>query len=95
MTAAPPGSYYDGEDEDLFDDDASNKAVGGGDLSDSDTRLAALGDSSEGQGGPFTDTSFDDSSIQNIPPPLDVDDNDDLPVIELRVDDEDKIVPDK
>ncbi|KAL1884440.1 hypothetical protein Plec18167_002028 [Paecilomyces lecythidis] len=95
MTAAPPGSYFDGEDEDLFDDDASNKAVGGGDLSDSDVRLAALGDNSEGQGAPYTDMSFEDSSIQNIPPPLDADDNDDLPVVELRVDDEDRIVPDK
>ncbi|KAJ9369323.1 hypothetical protein DTO282E5_5985 [Paecilomyces variotii] len=95
MTAAPPGSYFDGEDEDLFDDDASNKAVGGGDLSDSDIRLAALGDSSEGPGASYTDTTFEDSSIQNIPPPLDADDDDDLPVIELRVDEEDKIVPDK
>lgn len=91
---APPGSSYDGEDEDLFDDDASNKAVGGGDLSDSDIRLAALTDSPDEQGAPCPSTPFDDTPIQDIPPPLDVDDDNELPVVELRVNEEDRIVSD-
>src|SRR4029077_1570179 len=86
-TAAPPGSYYD-EDEDLFADDASNKAVGGGDLSDSELRLATLTDTPDDNGPPFSSAPFDDPPIQDIPPPLEVDDDSELPVVELRVNEE-------
>lgn len=92
MIVAPPGSYSEGVDDDLFDDVASNKADGGGDLSDSDLRLA-LDDSPDGTGTEYPRTSFDDTPIQDIPPPLN-DDDDELPVVELRVNDEDKIVSD-
>ncbi|GFF33414.1 probable ubiquitin carboxyl-terminal hydrolase 12 [Aspergillus udagawae] len=92
MTTVPPGSISD--DEDLFDDDASNKAVGGGDLSDSDLRLAALTGSPIGQ-GVFPGTPMEEEApIQDIPPPLDGDDDEDLPVVELRVNDDDQIVSD-
>ncbi|KAH2613731.1 hypothetical protein KXW93_003231 [Aspergillus fumigatus] len=92
MTTVPPGSISD--DEDLFDDDASNKAVGGGDLSDSDLRLAALTGSPIGQ-GVFPGTPMEEEApIQDIPPPLDDDDDEDLPVVELRVNDDDQIVSD-
>jgi ubiquitin carboxyl-terminal hydrolase 4/11/15 len=92
MTTVPPGSISD--DEGLFDDDASNKAVGGGDLSDSDLRLAALTGSPIGQ-GVFPGTPMEEEApIQDIPPPLDGDDDEDLPVVELRVNDDDQIVSD-
>ncbi|KAE8356359.1 ubiquitin carboxyl-terminal hydrolase [Aspergillus coremiiformis] len=91
MTTALPGSTSD--DDDLLDDDASNKAVGGGDFSDSDLRLASLADS-PGPGAVYPGTPMEETPIQDIPPPLDADDDDDeLPVVELRVNDEDRIVP--
>ncbi|KKK14034.1 putative ubiquitin C-terminal hydrolase, partial [Aspergillus rambellii] len=91
ITTELPGPISD--DEDLLDDDASNKAVGGGDISDSELRLASLTDSPPGQGPVFPGTPMDESSIRDIPP-LDVDDDDDLPVVELRVPDEEQIVSD-
>ncbi|OJJ31576.1 hypothetical protein ASPWEDRAFT_32201 [Aspergillus wentii DTO 134E9] len=94
---APPGSISDGNnDDDLFDDNASNQAVGGGDLdlSDSDIRLASLADSPGGQGGAFPGTPLEEAPVQDIPPPLDADDDEELPVVELRVNDDDKIVSD-
>ncbi|OJJ47293.1 hypothetical protein ASPZODRAFT_64832, partial [Penicilliopsis zonata CBS 506.65] len=86
-TPSRPGSDDDreGEDEDLFDDNASNTAVGGGDLSDSDTRLVGLTDSPD-PGAAFGATSFED-----IPPQLDDDEDEELPVVELRVHDEEKL----
>ncbi|EAW14313.1 putative ubiquitin-specific protease UBP12 [Aspergillus clavatus NRRL 1] len=93
MTTVPPGSISDDE-EDLFDDDASNKAVGGGDLSDSDLRLGALTGSPISR-GVFPSTPMDEEPpFQDIPPPLDGDDDEELPVVELRVNDEDRIVSD-
>lgn len=94
VTVAPPGSSYDA-DEDLFDDDAaSNKAVAEGDLSDTEARLAGLGDMDNDTGGESPGTLFDDSIIQDIPPPLaaDEDQGDELPVVELRVGDEERIL---
>lgn len=94
MTAAPPGSYYEG-DEDLFDDDAaSNKAVAEGDMSDTEARLAGLRDLDDDNGGDSPGTLFDDSTIQDIPPPLaaDEDQGDELPVVELRVGDEEQLL---
>ncbi|KAK2802058.1 CSN-associated deubiquitinating enzyme Ubp12 [Onygenales sp. PD_10] len=89
--SAPPGSFYDG-DEDL-DDNASNKAVGGGDMSDSESRLATLNDS-EDQSSEFRTMVFDtDQTVQKIiqPPEMD-DDDDEIPVVELRVLDDDQPV---
>ncbi|KAE8147670.1 hypothetical protein BDV25DRAFT_159842 [Aspergillus avenaceus] len=92
MTTALPGSISD--DEDLLDDDASNKAVGGGDFSDSDLRLASLADSPGGHGLVYPGSPMDETPIQDIPPPLEGDDDDDeLPVVELRVNDDDRIMP--
>ncbi|THC95400.1 hypothetical protein EYZ11_005124 [Aspergillus tanneri] len=92
MTTTLPGSTSD----DDLDDDASNKAVGGEDMSDSDLRLAALTDS-PGPGAAYPGTPMEETSFQDIPPLLeanDDDDDDDLPVVELRVNDEDRIVSD-
>lgn len=94
VTVAPPGSSYDG-DEDLFDDDAaSNKAVAEGDLSDTEARLAGLGDIGNDNEGDSPGTLFDDSIIEDIPPPLaaDEDQGDELPVVELRVGDEERLL---
>jgi ubiquitin carboxyl-terminal hydrolase 4/11/15 len=84
MTAAPPGSYYDDDDEGLFDydDDAdSNKAVGGGDLSDSELPLAD-------ESGEYPPMILDDV------PPASEDEDEELPVVELRVNEDDRIVSD-
>jgi len=83
-TAARAGSYYDEDEEDLFDDDASNKAVGG-DLSDSDTRMPTVDDTSK---YPHF-TVMNPLSGDGMAPPDGEDDND-LPVVELRVNEEDK-----
>ncbi|KAK1140585.1 hypothetical protein N8T08_010222 [Aspergillus melleus] len=98
MTTALPGSTFDDDDDLLDDDTASNKAVGGGDMSDSDLRLAALTDS-PGPGAAYPGTPIEESAFQDIPPLLeadndDDDDDDELPVVELRVNDEDRIVSD-
>lgn len=90
VTAAPPASISDGEPGgDLFEDDASNRAVDGGESSDPDLRLASLTDGA----GDFasTTTPMDTSDqVQDIPPPLDADDSEDLDVVELKVNDEDE-----
>lgn len=96
------GDDGDDDDEDLFDDAASNQAVGGGDLSDTDLRLSALaGDDGEGDGpgapAEYPGTPLDeDTLIQDVPPLQQGDeDEDDLPVVELRVnDEEEKMVSD-
>jgi ubiquitin carboxyl-terminal hydrolase 4/11/15 len=73
ITKAPPGSYC--EDEDSFDDNSSNKAVRGGDLSDSDIRLGTTSAGSpDDSGAPFPSTSFEDPPVRVISPPSDVDD---------------------
>ncbi|KAF9891719.1 CSN-associated deubiquitinating enzyme Ubp12, partial [Aspergillus nanangensis] len=96
MTAAYPGSIS--EDDNLLEDDASNKAVGGGDLSDSDLPLSPAGHA-----------IYPGTPMEEMPPleiysnPLrgsrtqldadqheDDDDDDDMPVVELRVDDDDR-----
>lgn len=95
MTAAPPASLSDGEygnDNGLFDDTASDRAVDGDDNSGSasssvpDLRLASLTD---GAGDSFAPTTPMDTSMTDIPPPLDADDSEDLDVVELRVNDDD------
>lgn len=94
-TAAPPGSISEGEQHgDLFEDDgASNRAVDGGETSDADMRLASLTDGAADSGPPATpmDTS---GSVQDIPPPLDADDSEDLDVVELKVNDDERMQTD-
>lgn len=80
-------------DDEVFDDDAaSDRAVGGDNMSDSDMQLASLTDDHDEQHGvPLPGTPKDEApSIQDIPPPLDADDDDELPVVELRVNDDDQ-----
>lgn len=107
MSTVPSGSYFEDDDDDggggggnegLFDDDDeadSTKAVGGDDLSDSDMQLTGLLDDGPGKGQDQKGgTTVGNTPIQDIPPPLNDDDDEDLPVVELRVNDEDKIVSD-
>ncbi|RAL13841.1 putative ubiquitin-specific protease UBP12 [Aspergillus homomorphus CBS 101889] len=93
MTTAQRGSISD--DDDLPDDNDSNKAVGGGDVSDTDLRMAALTDSPRGGLG-FPGTPMEETSFQELHPfggDGDDDDEDDLPVVELQVNDEDRVLP--
>lgn len=101
MTTAPGfGDELISSEEELFDDDAaSDQAVGGGNMSDSDFQLASLTDDNGGQGDggvalPGTPMEEDAPRIQEIPPPLENDDDEELPVVELRVNDKDRIVSD-
>lgn len=94
MTAAPPASISD-NDELLNDDNDSTKAVSGGDISDSETRLASLADSPGLQGAPHPGTPMDESyhQIPNLDPSLttnrdDDDEDEDMPVVELQANDE-------
>ncbi|PGG96817.1 ubiquitin carboxyl-terminal hydrolase 4/11/15 [Blastomyces parvus] len=92
LVPAPANSFYDGDGDDDLDDDASNKAVGGGDISDSESRLAMLKDSEDQDGMIFDDADLSSSTaaVRNITQPQDLDDDDDsMPVVELRVPDED------
>ncbi|KAL5335442.1 hypothetical protein BJX70DRAFT_401538 [Aspergillus crustosus] len=93
MTELPGGTL---SDDDLLDDDASDKAVGGGDISDSDFRMASLTDSPPFQGQPYhPGTPMEESTIPDLAPPDAADDNDDeLPVVELHVADEDRLTSD-
>lgn len=80
--AGPSGSYYGGDDEGLFDDDddaASNKAVGGGDLSDTDVPIAEEG------------TDLTSMVVDDVPHNSD-DEDQELPVVELRVPEDERIV---
>jgi ubiquitin carboxyl-terminal hydrolase 4/11/15 len=83
QTAVPPGSYYDDNEESLFDDDddASNKAVGGGDLSDSELHLGE------------DNTDFTSMIVDDVPPGSDIEDEE-LPVVELCVNEDERIVSD-
>ncbi|KAL4864841.1 hypothetical protein BDV12DRAFT_175600 [Aspergillus spectabilis] len=85
-----PGSL---SDDDLLDDGASDKAVGGGDISDSDFRMASLTDSPPFQGQPYPGTPMDESTIPDLAPP-DADDDEELPVVELHVAEEDRLISD-
>ncbi|PWY74367.1 UCH-domain-containing protein [Aspergillus heteromorphus CBS 117.55] len=74
------------DDEDLLDDNASNQAVGDGDVSDPDLRMASLMDSPAGAAYPGTPV---EETFQDISPFGDGDDDEDeLPVVELTVTDE-------
>ena len=82
------------DDEDLLDDDASNRAVDDGDVSDPDLRMASLMDSPRGAaypGTPMEETSFPD--ISAFAADGDDDEEDELPVVELQVHDEDQTLP--
>ncbi|KAL4920100.1 hypothetical protein BDW62DRAFT_177609 [Aspergillus aurantiobrunneus] len=83
-----PGSL---SDNDLLDDDDgdSNKAVGGDDISDSDMRMASLTDSPPFQGPVFPGTPLEESTLTELPQP-DADD-DELPVVELHVGEEERL----
>lgn len=88
-TATLPGSISDNDDrldiEDDDDDVASDRAVGGGDLSDNDFALASLTDSPFGTGAGCPGTPMDEFVQELVPPPLDADDDDEeMPVVELR-----------
>ncbi|ODH15373.1 sorting nexin-41 [Paracoccidioides brasiliensis] len=63
LVSAPANSFYDGDGDEDLDDDVSNKAVGGGDMSDSESRLAMLNDSDE-PGMVFDD--LDPTTVPNI-----------------------------
>jgi ubiquitin carboxyl-terminal hydrolase 4/11/15 len=84
-----PGSLSDNDDDD--DDDDSNKAVGGGDMSDSDLRLASLTDS------PFQGPVYPGTPLDETAPTLTTEfpqhdaDEDDLPVVELHVGEEERL----
>ncbi|KAL4777333.1 hypothetical protein BDW60DRAFT_172616 [Aspergillus nidulans var. acristatus] len=84
-----PGSLSDKDDDD--DDDDSNKAVGGGDMSDSDLRLASLTDS------PFQGPVYPGTPLDETAPTLTTEfpqhdaDEDDLPVVELHVGEEERL----
>ncbi|KAL2834618.1 hypothetical protein BJY01DRAFT_239124 [Aspergillus pseudoustus] len=82
MTAELPAGTLSDDD---YDDNASNKAVGGGDMSDSDYRMASLIDSP--LHGPFPGTPME-STIADLPP---LDDDEDLPVVELHVAEEERL----
>lgn len=103
MTAAAPhrglGPRFIDDDEESIDDAASNQAVGGDDMSDSELQVGSLLDDSVGGEGvalPGTPKEEDQEAtpIQDVPPPLEADEEDELPVVELRVPDEDRIVSD-
>ncbi|EGC46740.1 ubiquitin carboxyl-terminal hydrolase [Histoplasma capsulatum var. duboisii H88] len=91
LVPAPANSFYDGDGDDDLDDEASNKAVGGGDMSDSESRLAMLNDSGDQDGLIFEDADLSSSTtaVRNIMQPPDLEDDDDsMPVVELRVPEE-------
>lgn len=91
LVPAPANSFYDGDGDDDLDDEASNKAVGGGDMSDSESRLAMLNDSGDQDGLIFEDADLSSSTtaVRNIMQPPDLDDDDDsMPVVELWVPEE-------
>lgn len=103
MTAAAPHRELgprsiDGDGEELIDDAASDEAVGGDDMSDSELQVGSLLDDVGGEGVPLPGTPKEEEQeatpIQDVPPPLETDDDDDLPVVELTVPDEDRIVSD-
>ncbi|KAL5361086.1 hypothetical protein BJX96DRAFT_151378 [Aspergillus floccosus] len=86
MTTMFPGSTSD--DDDLLDDDASNKAVG--DMSDSEMNLISLADTPAGQ-GVYPGTPMEEVPVPGISLPTQTegdDDDDELPVVELRVDED-------
>lgn len=80
---APPGSDAGGEND---DDDASVRADGGGDISDADSRLAALGDSS----GDISQMFDDDPPVQNVEQPTEMNEYDDMPIVELSAPNEEQ-----
>ncbi|KAL4909961.1 hypothetical protein BDW74DRAFT_144111 [Aspergillus multicolor] len=89
-----PGMGFDNEHDDLLgdDDNDSNKAVGGGDISDSDLRMSSLVDSPF-QGSVYPGTPLDENAptlTTEFPQP-DADDDDELPVVELHVGDEEQL----
>jgi ubiquitin carboxyl-terminal hydrolase 4/11/15 len=99
MTAHPPGSFSNGirDEDDLFDDNDSTVAVGDGDLDDLDARLLDLKDSPPAgrtQGFKSGPGSEADASFEDIPPLMEDNSDGDLPVVELRVGDDDQMVSD-
>jgi ubiquitin carboxyl-terminal hydrolase 4/11/15 len=85
MTTELPGGNLSDDD---FDDNASNKAVGGGDMSDSDYRMHSLIDSPIHEPVAYPGTPVE-STIADLPP-LD-DDDEELPVVELHVSEEERL----
>lgn len=96
QVTAAPASISDGENNGLFededDDDASNRADDGGDdSSDPDYQLESLGSFTDGAAD--SDATFAASGPveTRIPPPLEADDEDDMAVVELTVDQDEKL----
>ncbi|KAL4803450.1 hypothetical protein BDV18DRAFT_153729 [Aspergillus unguis] len=88
MTTELPGSL---SDDDLLDNDNdSNKAVGGGDMSDTDLHMASLADSPPFQGPVHPGTPLEESANLTQLPQPDADD-DELPVVELHVGEEERL----
>lgn len=83
-TGVPRRSYYEEDEDDAFDDDDSNRAVGG-DLSDSDARMPSLDDTSK-----YPHFTVMNPLTGDGPAASDEEDNNDLPVVELRVNEEEK-----
>lgn len=75
----------DDGDADLFGDNDSTAAVGDGD-SEPDTRLADLDN--------FRPISEHEGSFEDVPPMIEDGSEDELPVVELRVGDDDKMATD-
>lgn len=93
MTTELPGSL---SDDDFLNDesDDSNQAVGGGDISDADVRMASLADSPPFQGPVFPGTPLEGqepTKVTELPQPAADADDDELPVVELHVGEEERL----
>ena len=97
-TTATDPSFADSDNESIDDDAASDQAVGGDDMSDSEMPVGSLLDESIGGEGvalPRTPNHEQETiPMQDVTPPLEADDDDELQVVELQVPEEDRIVSD-
>ena len=85
MAALPPG-FHDPDEEDLFDNDAaSNRAANSSaGLSDGDDRMRDFGDGDEDMLEKFA-SPVRPGSPAEVPPPLDGEDEDEIPVQEIHL----------
>lgn len=99
MTTTATGPSFADSDDESVDDAASDQAVGGDDMSDTEMPVGSLLDEPIGDEGvalPKTPGHNEQETlpIQDVPPPLEADDDDDLQVVELQVPEEDRVVSD-
>ena len=88
VTAAPPGSFAG---EDLFDDNNSTKAISSAG-SNASNRLASAGNDDTLPPATFEDNGPADSHADMVEvQPTAEDDDDELPVVELKVDDDEEM----